>query len=405
MKNLAAVMAGLVLAAPVCSGGFAGAAEPVPATDAAKEAWKVIAPYFAPPKKYENDFGKHRPVLKFYDGKPVRTVEDWKRRREEIRAKWHKMMGPWPALIKKPKIEYVAKEKKKGYTQHTIKLQVVPGWDPWKSYLLIPEGKGPFPAVLSTYYNPEAAVGNRGPFGGRKTCDYARRLARRGFVTLSIGRVYDYAHALRKKKIPDVPYKPGADCYYPDKDNVQLQPSSFHAYVAANCYNALASLKEVDPKRVGIVGHSYGGKWAMFGAMLSDKFACGVFSDPGITIFNPRHGGANYERSWYLGARRKGGSAYRQIRDGGHDLHELLALMAPRPFLISGCQGTTDKPVRWQALNHVTAVNKLLGRKNRVAMSNNRPGHGQTSESLKALYAFFEYFLKHGKAPGTTGGK
>jgi len=251
--------------------------------------------------------------------------------------------------------------------------------------------------VLSVYYEPEAAVGNRGPFGGRKTCDYARRVARRGFVALSVGRLYDHAHRGRKRKLP--PYEPGADCYYPDKDNVQLQPSSFHAYVAANCYNALASLKQVDPKRVGIVGHSYGGKWAMFGACLCDKFACGVFSDPGITIFNPRHGGANYSAKWYLGSRLGGKpSAYSQIGDGGHDLHELLALMAPRPFLVSGCQGTTDQPVRWKALNHIVAVNKLLGYENRVAMSNNRPAHMQTSESLKVLYAFFEYFLKHGKA-------
>ena len=75
----------------------------------------------------------------------------------------------------------------------------------------------------------------------------------------------------------------------------------------------------------------------------------------------------------------------------GRDLHELLALMAPRPLLVSG--GAEDRPQRWRALNHVVAVNRLLGRENRVAMTN-RSGHGPTEESNEQLYRFFEYFLK-----------
>ena len=43
----------------------------------------------------------------------------------------------------------------------------------------------------------------------------------------------------------------------------------------------------------------------------------------------------------------------------GRDLHELHALMAPRPFLVSG--GSEDQPERWKALNHAIAVNRLLG--------------------------------------------
>jgi len=393
------VITGAAVTLSIFAAAF-GPSVSVSAADSAEEAWKIISPYFDPPDEYKNDMGSHKPVLKFYDGTPVRTKADWEKRRKEILKKWHEMMGQWPPLIEKPKIEYIEKEKKDSYTQHAIKLEVAPGWDPWKSYLLIPDGKGPFPAVLTTYYQPEAAVGKRGPFGGRKTCDFARRLAKHGFVALSIGRLYDHVHRARKRKMP--PYKPGDDSFYPDHENIQLQPSSFHAYVAANCYNALAHLTEVDPKRVGIVGHSYGGKWAMFGACLCDKFACGVFSDPGITIFNPRHSGANYERNWYLGSRIKGGkSAYSQIKDGNHDLHELLALMAPRPFLVSGCQNVTDKPVRWKALNHIRAVNGLLGYKNRVAMSNNRPAHRLTKDALEVLYAFFEYYLKYGKAEKT----
>jgi hypothetical protein len=75
----------------------------------------------------------------------------------------------------------------------------------------------------------------------------------------------------------------------------------------------------------------------------------------------------------------------------GRDLHELHALMAPRPLLVSG--GSEDRPERWKALNHAVAVNRLLGHENRVAMTN-RPGHGPTPESNEQLCLFFEHFLK-----------
>ena len=88
------------------------------------------------------------------------------------------------------------------------------------------------------------------------------------------------------------------------------QPLAFLAYVAANCHTALAQLKEVDAARIGIVGHSYGGKWAMFAACLYPKFACGVWSDPGI-VFDESRPNVNYWEPWYLGS-----EAERQRRPG-----------------------------------------------------------------------------------------
>ena len=49
--------------------------------------------------------------------------------------------------------------------------------------------------------------------------------------------------------------------------------------------------------------------------------------------------------------------------------------------------------LRWKALNHANAVNRLLGHENRVAMTN-RPDHTPTPESNEQLYAFFDRFLK-----------
>jgi hypothetical protein len=167
-------------------------------------------------------------------------------------------------------------------------------------------------------------------------------------------------------------------------------------------------MPNVDAKRIGIVGHSYGGKWAMFASCLYEKFACAAWSDGGV-VFDEKRSNVNYWEPWYLGHQpgskdRKPGiptaknprtGAYKKMIADGRDLHELHALMAPRPFLVSG--GSEDQPERWKALNHAVAVNKLLGYRDRVAMTN-RKGHSPTAESNEQLYLFFEYFLKHGKA-------
>jgi len=314
----------------------------------------------------------------------VRTAADWDKRRSEILKYWHDVMGPWPELIARPKLEYLDTQRDDTIVRHHVRLEVAPGRMTDDAYLLLPEGKGPFPAVVVVFYDAKTGVGLGKP--GR---DFARQLARRGFVALSLGS------------------PPGS--FYPSKDKAQLQPLSYHAYVAANCYNALAAMPNVDAKRIGIVGHSYGGKWAMFASCLYEKFACAVWSDPGI-VFDEAKSNVNYWEPWYLGHEagskdRQAGipseknprtGPYKKMIADGRDLHELHALMAPRPFLVSG--GSEDRPERWKALNHAIAVNKLLGYKDRVAMTN-RAGHDPTEESNEQICLFFEHFLKNSRPP------
>ena len=143
----------------------------------------------------------------------------------------------------------------------------------------------------------------------------------------------------------------------------------------------------------------------MFASCLHEKFACAAWSDPGI-VFDEKRGNVNYWEKWYIGfdpelkEQRKTGlpneknprtGPYKKMMADKRDLHELHALMAPRPFLVSG--GSEDQPERWVPLNHAVAVNKLLGFDNRVAMTN-RKGHSPTAESNEQMYGFFESVLK-----------
>ncbi|MBI4625432.1 MAG: sialidase [Verrucomicrobia bacterium] len=352
----------------------AGAAE-------GEAAWARLAPFFAPPPEYANQLGSYPSPLKFYDGRPVKEVGDWPKRRQEILARWHGLMGAWPRLLAAPRIDFLGKAQRENFTQHRVRVEIAEDYF-IAGYLLVPDGTGPFPAAFVPYYDPETSIGVAGQLR-----DFAYQLARRGFVTLSIG-------------------SPGGDARKPDLGKATCQPLSFLAYVAANCHTVLANQPGVDAARIGVVGHSYGGKWALFASCLYEKYACGVWSDPGI-IFDDTRGSINYWEPWYLGYEagktRKPGlitpenpahGPYKVMRETGRDLTELHALMAPRPFLVSG--GSEDYRARWVAVNHAIAVNSFLGYQHRAAMTN-RPAHSPTVDSNEAIYLFFEHFLKPGR--------
>jgi hypothetical protein len=76
--------------------------------------------------------------------------------------------------------------------------------------------------------------------------------------------------------------------------------------------------------------------------------------------------------------------------------------MAPRPVLVSG--GVQDPPRNWQALNHLVAVNTLLGYKDRCFLTA-RKTHVPTAEALDLELAFLEYFLKYAPPDNPPGGK
>jgi dienelactone hydrolase len=362
-----------------------------------------LAPYFRSPMP--DDFGAFRSPLLFADGSRVASRGDWARRRAEILGTWHRLMGPWPPLLESPSVEVLETTRREGLVQERVRLGIAPDAAPVDGYVLSPGGKGPYPAALVLYYDAQTGAGL-----GTPKRDFGLQLARRGFVALSIGKPNSTADPALPRGAPylGTPNRP-----------VLVQPLSALAWTAANAHTVLARRPDVDPARIGVLGHSFGGKWALFASCLYEKFACAAWSDPGI-VFDERdrrkqnpNGSVNYWDVWYLGwesgqvhdpavrhAFRRLPSegqartgAYRALVEGGHDLVELHALMAPRPFLVSG--GSADLPERWPALNHAIAVNRLLGFDDRVGMTN-RDGHDPTDASNAQIVRFFETWLSRG---------
>src|SRR5690606_20369683 len=199
----------------------------------ASSVWERIAPYFSPPDSLKNYYGDYISPLIFKNGNKVKDAGDWEERRKEILQQWHGMMGQWPALLENQELKVLESKKREDFTQHTVSFEWVPG-ETTKGYLLIPEGEGEFPAVITVFYEPETAIG----LGDKPFRDFAYQLVKRGFVTLSLGTT-------------ETTNNKTYSIYYPSIDSATVQPLSMLAYAAANAWHVLSKVPEVDATRIG----------------------------------------------------------------------------------------------------------------------------------------------------------
>ena len=144
------------------------------------------------------------------------------------------------------------------------------------------------------------------------------------------------------------------------------------AHDTSRALDFLLEQPDVDPERVGVMGHSLGGKMAFYTGCLDDRFKAIVASDFGMGLSF-----TNWDAPWYLG---------NQIHHPDFTLahHHLLALFAPRPFLLIG--GEADRPATWQYINEARKVYELYDRPNNIGFFDHASGHRPTERSLQIAY-------------------
>jgi hypothetical protein len=151
----------------------------------------------------------------------------------------------------------------------------------------------------------------------------------------------------------------------------------------------------VDRSRVLCIGHSLGGKMAFYAGCLDKRISAVIASDFGIAFAS-----TNWEADWYLGPppfRNQGTHAQLNLNH-----HHLLALMAPRPFLLIG--GQYDDEKAWQYLEGARPAYNVCGAGPlALCYHNHATGHRPPASANQIAY---EWLATHfGSAPGaTTGG-
>ncbi|MFM9092288.1 MAG: hypothetical protein ACKOUK_11200, partial [Verrucomicrobiota bacterium] len=62
-----------------------------------------LRPFFGPPPQHAGRLGGYRSPLLRDDGSRVTSAAEWPARRREILDHWHRVMGPWPERVARPR--------------------------------------------------------------------------------------------------------------------------------------------------------------------------------------------------------------------------------------------------------------------------------------------------------------
>jgi hypothetical protein len=137
----------------------------------------------------------------------------------------------------------------------------------------------------------------------------------------------------------------------------------------------------VDANRLGAAGHSLGGKQVLYLAALDERIKATLSSEGGIGLRF-----SNWNDPWYLG---------RAIDEPAFDRehHELLALVAPRAFLLVGGD-SADGDRSWPFIDRALAVYRLYPGPVRLGLFNHRQGHSVPREAERRTYEWLETYLQ-----------
>lgn len=246
------------------------------------------------------------------------------------------------------------------------------------------------PAVVVPFYYPEAMLGFDPKTGGvrfhmlsSKTnltyfseVAYMRDLAKRGYVTVAAEAYY---LTYSRKGSPDSAWgKWGHVGKKLNKDYPGWTGIGKLAFDTRLLVDFVAADPRVDAGRIGITGHSLGGKMAFYAGCTDLRIKVIVASDFGMCWDQ-----TNWNAVWYWGDKLK------EVRAKRMDHSGLLSLAGGKPFcLIAGeadnedsgvmmrrAKGYEDCPERLKLVNHAT-------------------GHRPPREATETGYRFLDKYLK-----------
>lgn len=224
--------------------------------------------------------------------RPITTPEAWEAHREGIRARVTDIIGTPPYAAPDSRYRIVHDSDEADYRHLTVAYQVGPD-EEVRAHVLIPPAhrRKRGAAVLCLHGTSPEGKDTQIGIGAKPGRDYGRYLARQGFVTFSPDHL-----AAGERLAPGQRAYDTAAFYarYPEWSAVGKA-----IWDGQRALDVLVRFAEVDPQRIGAVGHSLGGHGSIFVAAFDERVRATV-SSCGLTIWanNPQR--LKWARdSWY----------------------------------------------------------------------------------------------------------
>jgi dienelactone hydrolase len=321
-----------------------------------------------------------QPLLRTADGKAITTKAQWQAARQQLETAWRARLGPSPAKPAQLDVQIEVSESLDGYRRQLLTFHSE-GADRIRAYLLLPEGLKPDekrPAVVVFHQTTADTLKEPVGLGKKPPLALALHLVHRGYITLS----------------PECYIMKGGDARRQAAALAERQPgwtgSGKMVFDASRCIDFLEGLPNVDQERIGCIGHSLGAKEVLYALAFEPRYRVGVFNEGGIGLRM-----SNWTDPWYLTAKMKP-----YIPTLEH--HQLLALAAPRPFLILGGD-SADGDASWPFIKAVLPVYELLGAGDHIGLFNHKGKHTFPREARRVAYRWLDYWLKFTPARGYVG--
>lgn len=288
-------------------------------------------------------------------------------------------MGPLPDATKKVTPAFqLLREESVGNVRRLLIAYVSEKDDRVPAYLLMPRDlSGPVPAILCLHQTTKTGKGEPAGVSGLANLHYALELANRGYVTL----VPDYPN------FGDYEYDP-----YPHGYQSATMKGIWN-HIAA--IDLLQSLSEVDPLRVGCIGHSLGGHNSLFVSAF-DRRIKAVVSSCGFNSFFKYNGGdlTGWSHRGYMPR-----IAHLFDKDPAKmpfDFSDVLTAIAPRAVFINAPLRDDNFQVSgvYDCVNAVKPVYALFQASDKLVMVNPDTGHDFPPEIRDAAYQFLDEELK-----------
>lgn len=312
----------------------------------------------------------------------IKTAEDWAIRRGHILAGMQAAMGMMPDRAKFPPLDVQISESTDDEGYRRLKISYAGDEkDRVPAYLLMPLGLQPGqrrPAMLALHQTTGIGKGEVVGLGGSANLHYGRELAQRGYVVLA----------------PD--YPSFGDYRYDFQHSAYTSGTMKGIVNHMRGVDVLAALPEVDPPRIGVIGHSLGGHNAIFVGAFDPRLKV-VVSSCGWTPFHDYYGGkiAGWTSDRYMPRLR---SVYELNPDRvPFDFYELVAALAPRGFFSNSPLRDDNFAVAGvkKAEARARAVFALRGAADRLQVRSPDSGHDFPPAVRREAYGFIDRILEH----------
>ncbi len=314
---------------------------------------------------------------------PILSLEDWEKRRTDVLQNMQQVTGTHPGRRTDLPLQVHVLEEvvEKAYRRQTITIDSGDG-DRIPALLYIPNtanSNQKRPGIVALH--PTGAAGKFIVDGSteRENRQYARELAERGYVVVAPDYITfgDYEYNFETDK-----YQSGTM-----KGIVNHQ----------RCLDLLQSMPEVDADRLGVIGHSLGGHNAIFLAVFDNRVKV-IVSSCGWTPFHDYYEGklAGWTSDRYMPLIRE---QYKLDPDQvPFDFPELIAVLAPRPFLsISPLHDSNfDVSGVRQGIQNARPVYELYQASEQLRLLTPDCAHNFPPELREAAYQFIDKELKLG---------